>query len=197
MSRPRLSKLDFIALSIVLFLACVLWHVHSTARRKILNAALIRALDNLDIETIKSLLAKGADIDVKAHDGQTPLIVAALEGDTALVKNLLERGAEINAKGIYGRTALMWAAAGGNDAIIQLLLDKGADVNARDNEGATALMRALNTQGITPLTTIRLLLERGAEANVKDNKGKTALWQANQNNDTHLAQLLQQAGAKE
>ena len=43
------------------------------------------------------------------EDGHTPLMRAALEGDTATVRALLAGGADVNAKDNEGRTALMFA----------------------------------------------------------------------------------------
>jgi ankyrin repeat protein len=60
---------------------------------------------------VKLLLEKGAELESKNNDGQTPLSWAAGNGHEAVVKLLLEKGAELEIKDRNdGRTPLVWAA---------------------------------------------------------------------------------------
>ena len=57
---------------------------------------------------------------------QTPLMEAALRGDTEKVKALLAQGADVNAKTRFGGTALMYAARNGHKEIVRILWEAGA-----------------------------------------------------------------------
>jgi ankyrin repeat protein len=52
------------------------------------------------------LITRGAEVNVKANDGSTPLHLAAVSGHTQVAKLLLTRGAEVNAKDDYYQTPL-------------------------------------------------------------------------------------------
>ena len=118
-------------------------------------------------EIIKLLIAKGADVNAKGNNGETPLDrailrndgktadllrkhgaksgaedsihIAARTGNHEAVKQHLAAGTDVNAKDGTGRTPLHWAAFGGYKEIVELLIAKGADVNAKDGYGNTPL----------------------------------------------------------
>lgn len=58
---------------------------------------------SMGINVIETLLAAGADINAKAKDGDTPVIVAAGVARFELVHKLLERGADYSIKDGIGR----------------------------------------------------------------------------------------------
>ncbi len=93
-----------------------------------------------DLESVKILLAEGADVDEKeAASGSTPLITAALFGNADIAKVLIDAGANINAKNNDGSTALHTAAFLCHPEVLKLLLAHGADKSIRNNGGSTAL----------------------------------------------------------
>ena len=55
---------------------------------------------------IAALLAAGARVDPRSHDGKTPLHLAAMNGHTEAVKALLAAGADLNAQNSIGATPL-------------------------------------------------------------------------------------------
>jgi len=63
------------------------------------------------------------------EDEHTPLMIAALEGNTEAVKNLLALGGRVNAKDNKGHTALMFAVINSHTEIVKALLRAGARVN--------------------------------------------------------------------
>ena len=130
-------------------------------------------------ETARLLLERGASIEARNEEEDTPLIEAAAYGGTDVVNILLEKGAEVEARDNLGMTALIAAAC--DCAIIdmpdtldsmKLLLEKGANVNASDKEGRTALMYAAGW-GRTHI--VQLLLDKGARIESKDRHGNTPL----------------------
>ena len=88
---------------------------------------------------VKTLLAKGAEVDVKNKWGETPLHEAAEHGHLDVVKALLAKGAEVDAKNKHGKTPLHLAAKDGNLDVVKELLAKGAEVDAKDEDGRTPL----------------------------------------------------------
>ena len=73
--------------------------------------------------------------------GQTPLMLAANEGDVELVHLLLEAGADVDAQDYIGRTALHSAVTGRSAKCVELVLDRAPQVSSRvtHDEGNTAL----------------------------------------------------------
>jgi potassium channel len=61
-----------------------------------------------------SLVAAGMSVNIKDHDGRTPLHCAATAGNLAIVTFLLDRGANINAVDRYNVSALEEAEKIGN-----------------------------------------------------------------------------------
>jgi ankyrin repeat protein len=115
---------------------------------------------NLDI--IKMLLEKGADVHIRSLTGETALMMAVSAKDQPdVVKLLLEKGADVNACTEAGETPLMLAVdANDQPETIKLLLDKGADVNARTRAGRTAFKIASER---LRLDTLKLLKAYGAK----------------------------------
>ena len=69
--------------------------------------------------TVVLLIPAGVEVQAKEKAGETPLHVAAGEGDAVKVKVLLEAGAEVEAKDKAGWTPLRYAA--GNFNIVTML----------------------------------------------------------------------------
>jgi ankyrin repeat protein len=72
------------------------------------------------------LLERGADPNVSASDGVTPLMQAAMWGDDDAVAMLLRAGARPGARDRNGNTALLMARSSGYDRIVRLLEQAGA-----------------------------------------------------------------------
>ncbi|HVU56280.1 MAG TPA: ankyrin repeat domain-containing protein [Puia sp.] len=101
---------------------------------------------------VKQLVEHGADVDVQYHPGRstlfsglTPIMLAALVGDTLTMRYLLDHGARLNVQMTDGTTALMYLQQSETDLpeMTRLFLDKGADPAARTIDGSTALSYAL------------------------------------------------------
>ncbi len=88
--------------------------------------SLIRAAKEGDTETVKTLLAAGADVNAQNWVGQTALMQAAWHGHTAIVLALVAAGADVHPQNEFGQTALMQAAWHGHTAIVQILKEAGA-----------------------------------------------------------------------
>lgn len=80
------------------------------------------------LEIVNTLLTKGADVNAKAYDGKTVLMLATIMRDRKIVQALLEAGAQVKDKDNQGRTAALLALDKSmvieeREAIIQLLKD--------------------------------------------------------------------------
>jgi hypothetical protein len=93
-----------------------------------------------NIEAIKQHISAGTDLNAKElAGGSTPLIVAALLGQTEAARLLIENGANLNARNNDGITALHASAFFCRTETVKLLLNKGTDVNAKNIRAETPL----------------------------------------------------------
>jgi ankyrin repeat protein len=141
---------------------------------------LLDASINGDLEKAIWAIEKGADVDAKHNEGntplhwkgQTPLCLASWKRHDSIVSLLLENGANVNVKDEDGCTPLHFASMEGQDAVVSLLLENGADVNAKNDYGNTPLHKA-GYNGHEAV--VSLLLEKGADRNITNYYGKTPL----------------------
>ena len=132
---------------------------------------LFQAIRRGDTELLRGALRAGTPPDIRASDGTTPLMAAALHGSAEMVSALLDAGADPRAVSEAGVTALLWGAWDANKA--RLLLERGADPNARSALGNTPLMVAAGSP--TGSTAIEQLLAAGADITLRNKGGRTAL----------------------
>jgi hypothetical protein len=104
-----------------------------------LDEELFIAVMSGDAPKVKELLSKGANVNARDENGQTPLHWAAIHGRVDVARLLLEHGADVNARDENGQTPLRWAAIHGHVDVARLLLDHGADPSIRDRDGRTPL----------------------------------------------------------
>jgi len=127
------------------------------------ETGLIIAMRNDAMKVAKLLLAQpGLKVDEPAPNGNTALMMAALQKNKPAVLALIERGAQVNRP---GWTALHYAAAAGDLDIMKLLLERHAYIDAASPTGTTPLMLAAR-EGQED--AVRLLLDEGADATLKD-----------------------------
>ena len=127
------------------------------------------------------------NIDARSLNGDTALMIAAYQSDTASALSLIDKGAEINRP---GWTALHYAAASGNLTIIRRLLDESAFIDAESPNKTTPLMMAARSGH---RDAVRLLLDEGADASLKNEAGRTAAAFARDQGFFALAQELDAA----
>lgn len=160
--------------------------------------ALMYAIANRSVPSVRLLLEKGADPTLALPDGTTPMHLASrvsgadndVDGAPDVMRALLDSGkVSANLASKKGNTPLMYASAYGRKRIVMLLLARGANANAKSESGITPLNMAteppemakteiLKSEKLKPEDKQRLLSR--LEANYKE-----------------IARLLKQAGAKE
>jgi ankyrin repeat protein len=154
-------------------------------------ARIMEALRNGDRQGFRALLrADPKAANRKGPGGSTPLMHAALYGDTDAVRLLLEIGADPSIPNQSGATALMWAV--GDVDKTRLLLAHGADANARSEQGQTPLSVAAGRFGSSAV--IQLLLDHGADPSPGPG-GDAGLRQAADAGDATVFRMLVEHGA--
>lgn len=90
---------------------------------------LISAVNNKNIDIVKLLLERKADVNW--HDGfnTTALMYAAAKGNRNIIDMLLDSGADINATDGKGNTVLTAAKESKNDELIKYIEDKLKEKN--------------------------------------------------------------------
>lgn len=124
------------------------------------------------------------DVEGRNAKDESPLMMAALKGQTEVVTQLLKRDADINKP---GWTPLHYAATGGHVEIMKQLLDGSAFIDAQSPNGTTPLMMAAMYGSAA---CVKLLLDEGADTAMKNEQGLTALDFANRGNRPDAIQML-------
>ena len=144
-------------------------------------------------EVAELLVQKGADVNAKNEDGETPIsstmadwgttefIAGILQlkldrekveaGRAKIAKLLRQQGAQTDFAGPVGND--IWTAAGaGNIEAVKQHLAKGVDVDAKNKDEATALHVAAF---LGQYEVAELLIQKGADVNVRGGKGETPI----------------------
>jgi ankyrin repeat protein len=108
----------------------------------VVTALILSAYDNHP-ETLKTLLAAGANACAADRNGNTALMGALFKGHTNIAMMLLDTHCDIDQTNNAGETALSFAALFGRLDMIPVLAARGANVNHVDARGATALQMAI------------------------------------------------------
>lgn len=121
---------------------------------------------------LEMMISRGADVNCRDENGQTPMTLACIGKHVSAVKLLIEKGSDLNKRTNKGPTPLMWTCSTGNKKIADLLLINGADIDKSDYEGTTPVMWSRQRSDDTMLD---FLIYRGANLNKGDNHAWTSL----------------------
>jgi ankyrin repeat protein len=159
------------------------------------------------LETVKFLISKGANVNAKADNGNTPLNAAVsgygAGGGAEIAKLLISKGANVNAKDKnYGNTPLHHAAESfgsngyGANPCLEILLNNGAKI-LNNNNGESPLYKAVWGD---EMDNVRFLVRNGCNINQQDNDGRTPLYRAvrksRDGSNYNMIELLLKLGAK-
>ena len=126
------------------------------------------------------------NLSIKNPQGETPLMLAALNNKLPLAKLLILRGADVNQA---GWTPLHYAATRGHIEMMRLMIDNSAYLDAESPNGTTPLMMAAHYG--TPMA-VKLLLEEGADPRIKNKLGLSAWdFSVNSKNEAQKAETQQ------
>jgi ankyrin repeat protein len=113
------------------------------------------------IEVVKVLLAAHADVNAKAPNGATALMMAASRGHVDVVRALLAAHADVSAKMADGRTAGTIASQNGHPELAQLLLGTSPDQSTRFPPNPTGCSTSLTVELETFGEGVTIELRRG------------------------------------
>lgn len=148
------------------------------------------------IDTVRFLIANGADVNLGGNMDYPPLMAAASQANRPMMELLLSFGADPNATDRRGQTLLHSAfhASDCNELAegIKFLLAIGMDIEAQDEYGQTPLHLAVKNRC---QDTAKLLLTHGAGLNTRTKDGQTPLHYATRTYARKSIRTLLNAGA--
>jgi ankyrin repeat protein len=189
------------------------------------KSLLTTAVEGGNREIIQTLLALGADANLRDGVGATPLMYLSERTSPEVLRDLLAAGARLNARERNGNNAFMIAASSGSVRVLREMIEAGAQINALSISGENALFAAARSNspdaivllleaGVDPNATdedgntalmamasygkfenFRTLIDRGARHDLRNADGETLLMLAVTNEDPRLAKLLVETGA--
>lgn len=118
------------------------------------------------------MLSGGVLPNITDKDGNTPLIIAAANGDLESAKILYSYRANLNARNKHGMTPLLYAIKGKHKEMTEYLINNGANINISNIYGQNPLFWA-SYYGDSQL--VHNLLVLGANYKRKTRLGQTAL----------------------
>lgn len=116
------------------------------------------AIEKGDINKVKELITKGADVNEKDLD--TPLELASYYGHADIVRLLVSNGANLNT------SPLLLASKKGHKDIVEFLISKGMDVNSKNEHGSPIEQSVINNH----TDIAELLINNGANREMIGNR---------------------------
>lgn len=100
------------------------------------------------------------NIHARSDNGMSPLMLAALKGESALLEDLLALGADPNHVNDEDHHALWFACVHGDPHLVSRLIAQGANIDNQNVNGATCAIYAASTG---KLEVLKRLVEAGAD----------------------------------
>ena len=148
--------------------------------------------DDSNMDVVRYLMRRGADVHLKDFDGFTALLYAITsDSDFALdiLRFLIQNGADFNTRNREEATPLMLASWNGYLDKVKFLTEQGADVDAQDENGDTALHYAASTDEPSPTQIVNMLLIAGA-SHQSNTSGLTPLLTACNSRSVDVVEFL-------
>jgi ankyrin repeat protein len=153
---------------------------------------LLDAAKNGNIDALRALVQKGADVNAAAADGTTALHWASYRDDVASADLLIRAGAAVDAANDLGATPLWTASLNSSETMVRRLLSASANPNAALLSGETPLMVASRSGAAA---VVEQLIARGANVNARATRSQTALMWAVSQQHAEVVQMLLAHGA--
>ena len=75
------------------------------------------------LDAVKTLIAKGVDVNVENNLGLCPVLIAARRNDFNILKELADAGASLDVTDNFGETVIQWANHHNNQEMINFIDD--------------------------------------------------------------------------
>ena len=148
---------------------------------------LILATKKNNIEIVKYLLGKGANIDEQDDNGDTFLIAAVENTYFEIFKLAIESNANLDLLDKSGRSALYYAARSKNMEYAKILFNKGIKI---DNESKSFKIAVANDINENRIVMSQLFFEKGATIKMLDSDGLENLRDAIKMENCDMCTLL-------
>ena len=138
---------------------------------------MLEAAANGDINTIKSYLDQGVDINYRnsgiLNSQETACMKAAEKGQLEALKFLVEQGADFRKANDGGENPISYAGKKGHFEVVKYLINIGEDANYQENNyGMTPLLYATEYGDVE---FIKELVNLGADKSIRTKSGHTLL----------------------
>ncbi|MFP5282903.1 MAG: ankyrin repeat domain-containing protein [Actinomycetes bacterium] len=161
-----------------------------------LDAALIAAAWDNDLDRARGLIRRGADVNAEDRTEQSAFLIATSEGHRELLELTLRHGGDVDAKDSFNGTGLIGAADRGHADIAGRLIQAGVEVDHVNRLGWSALHEAIILGDGSPryVDTVRVLVAAGADVQLPSQRDGTApLDHARTRGFTEIADVLRAA----
>jgi ankyrin repeat protein len=145
-----------------------------------------------DLQKVRELLGKGADVNAGTQIGTTALMAAAQAGHLQVARHLIDSGADIDTVDARGNTALIAALLFGHSDIAIFLIQQGANVKLSNGLGLGPLHYAA-CNGDLPV--LELLTKRSVDLEASSKSVFNALMSATESGQLDAVKFLLAKGA--
>lgn len=130
------------------------------------NSIIVAAVKYGNVELVKLLAMRGADLDAVDRNRETPLMIACQEKQREMAGVLLDLGANPNVD-LYGIPLLLWAYRQEDLEFAEKLMDKGADPDRCDMKDHSIVFRLLENGPSSSLKHLMKFSPKLVEGNFK------------------------------
>jgi len=144
------------------------------------------------VEVVRFIANRGADINIRDANNNTALHLAADSGSVDIIQLLLDKGISVNLTNANDSTPLHVSAQSGKLEATKTLIERGAAINNTNKSGVTPLMVAAH---YGKLEIFCYLTEKGADIDIPNDKNNnTALHYAAGSGGVDIIKLLLDKG---
>jgi uncharacterized protein len=138
-------------------------------------STLVSAAARGDVESVRRLLADGAQVDARGRDGRTAVTAAALGDHVDVARVLIDAGADVDLQDAERNNPLLVCGETGNVSMLREVLRGHPDVRRTNRFGGTALIPASDRGHVD---MVRALLRTDIDVDHVNRLGWTALLEA-------------------
>jgi ankyrin repeat protein len=109
---------------------------------------LMEAVDSASFESVRTLVSKGANVNYRGLNGETPLHKSLLCDDPRICQILLESGADVNIPTANGYSPLAFACLQNNFEYVRMLLRYNPNINQKTQDGWMPLLIASTNSSV-------------------------------------------------